>query len=280
MSLKTLIVFIDATPTCNVRMHYAMRLASQHDAHIIGIHTVQAAWRNNDVYSYITGASAVREMTERHTALEDGASIVVRNNFETIARAEAVMHEFREIREEDAGELARLHSLHADLVIVGHPAPGGLPPLTSPDGMLIATGVPFLIVPNISHGNQVARTILLAWNASKEARRAITDALPLLKAVDSVAVVIVDAHENALHGEEPGADVALHLSRHGVRVRVEQRQSNGLSVADVIRNIAMEKSYDLIVLGAYSHAKSMELIFGGVTRSLLRDLALPTLIAH
>lgn len=129
----------------------------------------------------------------------------------------------------------------------------------------------------MSHRRGSAR---IAWNASREARRALTDALPLLKAAQSVSVVVVDPQDNPSHGEEPGADIAQHLCRHGVNARVEQLKSNGLAVADVIRNAAMAANHDLIVLGAYSHSRSRELFFGGVTRSLLKDILVPTLIAH
>jgi nucleotide-binding universal stress UspA family protein len=121
---------------------------------------------------------------------------------------------------------------------------------------------------------------VVAWNASREARRAIADALPLLVTAKSVTVLLVDPKKNARHGEEPGADIAHYLSRHGARVAVEQVVSNGAPVAGVILDRARQHAADLIVIGAYSHARVAQMVLGGVTRSLLREATLPLLIAH
>jgi nucleotide-binding universal stress UspA family protein len=122
--------------------------------------------------------------------------------------------------------------------------------------------------------------VLLAWNASREARRAISDALPILIAAQSVAVVVVDLAEIVSHGEEPGADIAHFLSRHGVIAYVEQLSSSEASVAETIFNFATRDKVDLSVLGAYSHSQTREMLFGGVTRSLLNSVTISTLIAH
>ena len=280
MALKSLVVFVDPTPQGEARVRYAVKLAAQHDAHLIGVYISATAWSRNAADGFVRGAVAIREMVERETLQEADAAAAVLKGFETLAGREQLRHEFRLIKESDAKELVRLHSLHADLVISGHPSPGDLPTMASVDAMLMATGVPFLIVPDGWQCDEVATNILFAWNASREARRAITDSLPLLQRAKSVAVVVIDPEKNGAHGEQPGADVAHFLSRHGVTARVEQRNSNGAPVADALRSFALEDGSDLIVLGAYSHARTREIIFGGVTRSLLKDVTIPMLLAH
>ena len=121
---------------------------------------------------------------------------------------------------------------------------------------------------------------MVAWNASREARRAISDALPLLVEAKSVTILLVDAGKNPRHGEEPGADIAHYLSRHGAKVSVKQTASRGEPIARVILDHAKEQAADLIVIGAYSHARTAQMVFGGVTRSLLQDAGIPLLIAH
>jgi nucleotide-binding universal stress UspA family protein len=91
---------------------------------------------------------------------------------------------------------------------------------------------------------------------------------------------VVDPEKNPRHGEEPGADVARYLIRHGVKVVVEQVQSQGEPIARIILTYAERHDTDLIVVGAYSRPRTTEMIFGGVTRSLLRDAGVPLLIAH
>ncbi len=164
-------------------------------------------------------------------------------------------------------------------MIVGGPRPGGLPSDWSAEALLLATGVPFLLLPEPWTGS-AAEHVVVAWNASREARRAIADALPFLVGALSVTILVVDPQKNPRHGEEPGADVAHYLTRHGAKVVVEQVQSHGEPIAKVILAYAERHNTDLIVVGAYSHARTTEMIFGGVTRSLLRDAAVPLLIAH
>ena len=154
-----------------------------------------------------------------------------------------------------------------------------LPSDWSAEALLIATGVPFLLLPEPWTGS-AAEHVVVAWNASREARRAIADALPFLVGALSVTILVVDPQKNPRHGEEPGADVAHYLTRHGAKVVVEQVQSHGDPIANVILAYAERHNTDLIVVGAYSHARTTEMIFGGVTRSLLRDAAVPLLIAH
>jgi len=279
MALKSLIVFVDPSPAGEARTRYAVKLAVQHDAHLIGVFLAPAAWTQNASDSYVRGPGAIADMLERHDLFEREAAAAASGSFEAIAGRERVTFEFRSIEASNADALLRLHSLHSDLVIVGH-SEAGPSSQGAPAAMLMATGVPFLIVPETWTGPSVANNVLFAWNASREARRAISDSLPLLKAARSVAVLVIDAQKNPSHGEQPGADVAHFLSRHGVAARVEQSQSGGLAVADVIRNFAVEDGSDLIVLGAYSHARTREFIFGGVTRSLLKAITVPTLIAH
>lgn len=280
MSLRSLVVFVDPTAVCEARIRYAARLAVQHGAHLIGAFVMPTAWRNDHANAFIQGGGAIKEMLERQGLAEREALEGASRQFETLADRETPSFEFRVIPDAEVADLARLHCMHTDLVVVGHPAPGGLPSSWSPEQMLLSSGVPHLIVPQDWRDRPVATNVLLAWNASREARRAVTDSMPILAAAASVAVVVVDAEKNPMHGHEPGANMAHFLSRHGVNTRVEQLQSKGEPIAEVIRRYAAEDQSDLIVLGAYSHSPKRELLFGGVTRTLLGKVTIPTLIAH
>jgi nucleotide-binding universal stress UspA family protein len=147
------------------------------------------------------------------------------------------------------------------------------------ESLLLDTGVPFLLLPG-PQIDSVAEHVVVAWNVSREARRAVADALPLLISAESVTILVVDPQKNPRYGEEPGSDVARYLVRHGAKVSVERVQSHGEPVAKIILAYADRHDTDLIVVGAYSHNRTTEMIFGGVTRSLLRDAAIPLLIAH
>jgi nucleotide-binding universal stress UspA family protein len=279
MPLKSIAVFIDSSPAGEQRISYAVSMASRHGAHLIGIFAVPPMWDDSPAESFVRGQQAVRRVIASHQSSEAAATDVAKRSFSAGCAREDISFEFRSFRQDDVNDSAALNSLHTDLVIVGGSRPGGLPGDRSAETLLLATGVPFLLLPD-PWARSAAEHVVVAWNASREARRAIGDALPLLVGALSVTVLVVDPQKNPRHGDEAGADVAHYLSRHGAKVAVEQVQSHGDAVASVILAYAQRHATDLIVVGAYSHARTTEMIFGGVTRSLLRDAAVPLLIAH
>ena len=123
--------------------------------------------------------------------------------------------------------------------------------------------------------------ILVAWNASREAARAVTDAIPLLQKAENVQVVAFDPGKGgADHGDVPGADVGLWLARHGVKVQVAQQNGAGLDIGAQILSRAADVGADMIVMGAYRHSPTREYFFGGVTRSFLRGSPAPLFLAR
>ncbi|MGA9088745.1 MAG: universal stress protein [Bradyrhizobium sp.] len=279
MPFKSIAVFVDATPGGEARTAYAAGMASRHGAHLIGIFAVPSSCDGSPAESFVQGRQAVRQVIANHRSREAAAIDAAKRSFSAICARNDVSFEFRFLHEDDFNDGTALNSLHADLVIVGGPRPGGLPRDWSAEALLLATGVPFLLLPEPWKGT-AAEHVVVAWNASREARRAIADALPFLVGAQSVTVLVVDPEKNPRHGEEPGADIAQYLIRHGARVVVEQVQSKGEPIAKTIMAHAERHHSDLIVVGAYSHARTTEMIFGGVTRSLLRDASVPLLIAH
>jgi nucleotide-binding universal stress UspA family protein len=279
MPFKSIAVFVDPTPAGEARTAYAARMASRHGAHLIGIFVVPSISGGSPADCFVQGRQAVRQVIAGHQAKEAAAIDAAKRSFSVACTREDISFEFRFLHQGDFHDGAALNSLHADLVIVGGPRPGGLPSDWSAEALLLATGVPFLLLPEPWTG-ATTEHVVIAWNASREARRAIADALPFLVGAQSVTILVVDSQKNPRHGEEPGADVARYLIRHGAKVAVEQVQSHGEPIARIILAYAERHNTDLIVVGAYSHARTTEMIFGGVTRSLLRDAAVPLLIAH
>jgi nucleotide-binding universal stress UspA family protein len=279
MPLKSIAVFFEPTPTGEARATYAARLARRHGAHLIGIFMAPSLFNGSAAESFVQGRNAVREVITLHKARETEAIDRARRSLSDVCSREGIGFEFRFLSQEDVSDNIALNSLHADLVIACAGQGGGLPAQWSAEALLLATGVPCILLPE-SWNASAAEHIVVAWNASREARRAIGDALPLLVEAKSVTILLVDAEKNPRHGELPGADIAHYLSRHGARVAVKQTTSGGAPVAKVILDYAREQAADLIVIGAYSHARTAQMVFGGVTRSLLRDAAVPLLIAH
>lgn len=278
MPLKTILVFVDFSPAGQARTRYAVNLSLRHGAHLVGVYVAPSGWRGDHASCYARGQDAIRQVIERHKAEEATASDSALQSFKAVTESQHINFDFRIIREGDANEDAKLHSLHADLIIAGFPGPGGLPDNWSAEDMLLATGVPLLIVPETWNSSAIGEHIVLGWNASRQARRAIADSLSLLTAAQSVSVVVVDGDDG--HSETRGADIAQYLSRHGARVDVEHVQSAGHSVAETLQTAAKRHNSDLLVVGAYSHSRPRQTLFGGVTRSLLSNVTVPLLIAH
>jgi nucleotide-binding universal stress UspA family protein len=105
--------------------------------------------------------------------------------------------------------------------------------------------------------------------------------MPLLAAAEMVTVLTIDAREGPYgHGELPGADISLHMARHGVKAEIERTVSADLSVGDVLLSRAADLGADLLVMGAYGHSRARELLLGGATRTLLRSMTIPVLMSH
>lgn len=280
---KTITVFLDASSSGKKRAAHATAFAQRWGAHLVGVHVVFAGVTLPPSMSYARGHKAAEQVIAYERQLDAAAeatTALVGEHFQSRCARLNVPGEFRAIGRGHTAEEAILNSLHSDLVIVGHPEPHGLPDHLSPERILLASGVPLLVAPNAWEGETIGSKILIGWNATRQARRAVSDAMTFLVAAKSVTVLIVNPISQHRHGEEPGADIAQYLARHGVHVDVAQVTSHGSPVAEVILDYAVQNASDLLVIGAYSHARLRELVFGGVTRTLLTQMPVPVLVSR
>ncbi|TXI51127.1 MAG: universal stress protein [Lysobacter sp.] len=177
---------------------------------------------------------------------------------------------------------ATLHAHYADVAVV--------PSLTAEDSgqvhdffqdLLLDSGRPVLVVPPSARAETVPKRIVIAWRPTRESARAVHDAMPVLERAEQVDVLVVDPKVGeTAHGEEPGADIAAHLARHGVRVQAVARPSQGASVGAAILDYAERSGADMIVAGGYGHSRLRERMLGGATRDLLHTASLPVLFSH
>ena len=146
---------------------------------------------------------------------------------------------------------------------------------------MLSAGRPALVVPDIGAGKTLGRRVMIAWDTGREAARAVNDALPILQQAEAVTVLSVNPRPGIdLHGEEPGADIALHLTRHGVKVEVQRTQVEEINIGDTILSRLADLGSDLLVMGAYGHSRLREVVLGGVTRTLLESMTVPVLMSH
>jgi nucleotide-binding universal stress UspA family protein len=149
------------------------------------------------------------------------------------------------------------------------------------DRVVIEVGRPLLIVPYAGRFETVGRRALVAWDGSREAARALHDALPLIDGADAVTLLYIGRGERQLERARPALDrVVRHLGRHGIAAKAEEAPRGDMPIADLILSRAADLGADLIVAGAYHHSRLREALLGGVSRELLRTMTVPTLMAH
>jgi nucleotide-binding universal stress UspA family protein len=259
----------------------ATTLAEQFGAHLAGLYPLPTPQppRHLGYYDPALLDPFFAELRERVREASDRT----RSRFEHAARAHGISAEWREIPEGPEADPA-LHARYADLTILGQLDPDGAENeliRPRPEQVTLGSGRPVLIVPYAGHFGRVGRRVVISWSATREAARAVSDAMPLLIAADLVTVLTIDPRDGSDgHGELPGADISRHLARHGVKTEIERTVSAGLPVGEVLLSRAADLGADLIVMGAYGHSRARELLLGGVTRSLLRSMTVPVLMSH
>lgn len=181
-------------------------------------------------------------------------------------------------------QILAVRARYADLVFMPAPRPADSesPRLHAIFAALAtSSGRPVVVVPRGAEVRFPPRRVVVGWSPTPEASRAVHDALPLLRSAETVHVVLVEPVTGELaHGEEPGADIAAHLARHGVRVQATVGKQARGTVGTHLLVSAREDRADLIVAGAYGHSRAREWAFGGTTRELLDRCHVPVLFAH
>ena len=183
----------------------------------------------------------------------------------------------------DLGRVAAVHARYADVAVMTRPSDGAGAELREEiiEGVLFHSGRPALIAPPGWKGTGVGKRVVVAWDASREATRALSEADDILEFAEAVTVLTVDAKPKMFgHGDQPGANIAGHLSRRGLPAEVRNVDSMGRAASLAIMDEAQALGADLVVMGGYAHSRLRELVFGGATRELLRTATVPLLMAH
>jgi nucleotide-binding universal stress UspA family protein len=276
MQLRDILVCLDATPAGEERLKLSLRLARAHHAAISGIYSV-----HDDAVEAVLFPPANEG--------EPGAAPVMSGT-----RAELAEQRFREqlsaqglagdwLLIDGAGTDAVIEfAKSADLAVLGQYERSGATRNTlRPEEVALASGRPVLILPYAGSFPTVGERALVAWDGTREASRALHDALPLIAEAENVTVVSVVGAENERERTQTSLDrVVRHLERHDIPARAETIVRGELGVSDILLSRASDLAADLIVAGAYHHSPYREALFGGVTRDLLDHMTVPVLMAH
>jgi len=278
MAYKTILVHVDDSPQWPGRFDVAARLAADFGAHLVGL----CLLRRPELPGYIRSAEIAEMLAQRARDAEDKVKKSRQMLLDRLSQ-EGLSGECRVV-EGEAEELASVHGRYADLLIISQAdvnAPNASAAMDDIQSVIFAAGRPLLLVPYAGKVRTLGKNVFVAWNASREATRAVTDALPLLQRADKVTVMVVRPRADArAHGEVPGADIAAYLARHEVKVDVMAEEGEGIDVGELMLSRVADLGSDLIVMGAYSHSRLRQWILGGATRTMLESMTVPVLMSH
>jgi len=185
----------------------------------------------------------------------------------------------------DRGTIATLaarFARYADLTLVTPRCPG-FEAMQScvVDGALFESGRPVLLLPEAEVSFPRVTRVMIAWDASVQASKAVRDAIGLMQAAAEVHVVLIDPVPSFDgHGPEPGADLAAYLGRHGIGTVVHRLPKEGRETGALLIRTCADLGVDLIVMGGFGHSRLRQRIFGGTTTTMMKTLAVPVLMAH
>ncbi|WP_233853655.1 universal stress protein [Paraburkholderia sp. HD33-4] len=279
MTYRALLVHLDDSEAALQRLEIALRIARQFGAHVVGLDI--APTPDAHIFSAIPGAAGLYAEVIRQREQRRGT---LRELFDTRCRHAEISGRFLCLDASDRQSIVR-HARLADLVIAGQANPNA-PETYIHDHvgelLMLAAGRPVLFVPYTGVFPSVGSRILIAWDGGREATRAVFDALPFIShAQQNIVVTVHGAADAPLGSRIPGADIALTLARHDAVIEVlELEGATGEHVGSVLQSCAQARGCDLIVVGGYGHTRWHEAVWGGVTRTLLRTMALPVLMSN
>jgi nucleotide-binding universal stress UspA family protein len=256
--------------------NYAISVASAFQAHLTGVAFAHEPTVPGTVFA--GGAAAV---VAAYRAESQRTAKAAREAFEDIARRASVLAEGRIIGaslDNSAATFCRMARVY-DLSIIGQARPDqAVPEELIIEATLFQSGRPVLVVPYIQQAGLKLDRVMVCWDGSRNAARAIADAMPLLQRAGAINVVTVEPREH--QHELAGAEIAQHLARHKLKVELNPIVAKDIDVASTILSYAADSSTDLIVMGGYGHSRLREFVLGGATRGMLKSMTVPTLMSH
>jgi nucleotide-binding universal stress UspA family protein len=275
--IKDIIVNLSVGAERDVAADYALSVAGTLDAHVAGV-----SFAYEPVIPGTLFEEAVAEVIEAQRAESREAAAAAKAKFEEAARRAAVSAECRQLDATlvGAADLFGRMARRFDLSVVAQSEPDK----TSSQDLIIEAGLfesgrPILVVPYIQTAPFALDHVMVCWDGSRAAARAIGDALPLLTRAKAIDVVVATG-EKGKSEDIPGADIMHHLARHGLKVELRRIPLGDVDVANVILSQAADTDTDLIVMGGYGHSRWREFVLGGATRGILKSMTVPTFMSH
>lgn len=256
---------------------YAVSIAQAFEAHVLGV-----AFSYEPIIPGSVMGGIPPEFIESQRVESDKRARSAIARFEQTAKRAGVSAESRIMSASISGAADQLGRLgrRFDLVVLGQPErEKSASDEVVDEGVLFESGRPVVFVPYIQKAGLKLDRVMVCWDGSRAATRAVADAMPFLQKAKQVEIVMV-ASKAGKNDEVPGADLGQHLARHGLKVGVKRITSPDIDVPSTILSYAADCSADMIVMGGYGHSRLREFVLGGATRGMLESMTVPTLMSH
>jgi nucleotide-binding universal stress UspA family protein len=287
MALKDLLVCVDQTEAAPARLRLAADLARRHESRLAALfvwefNQAQLDMRKKAELGLASGGDLGR-LNRRIQSSIDQAADRLRSQFEALGREHRLEIEWR-CEDGPTAVVAPQQARYADLCIVGsdEPEDGASIGYTFSEQLLFVIGRPLVFIPSFGSFETLGRRIVIGWNASRPATRAVSNALPLIERAERTTVITIDSADFADWDGAPAADqLVQHLRRHNPAVdALHLKDVAAGAIAKTLLTQASALGADLIVTGAYGHPKFWEKMVGGVTHDLIDRMNFPILMSH
>lgn len=275
--IKDLVVNLTGGHPQDFASDYAISLAAAFEAHIVGVGFIYEPVIPGSMLGGIPTDLIEVQREENSRAAKEATA-----RFEAATKAAGVSAETRMVDASVAGaaDLFGRIARRYDIAVVGQARrEQGASEELMIEGALFGSGRPLVVVPHAHKQGLKLDRIVICWDGSRPAARAIADSLPFLRRAQSIDIVVVTG-ERDRSGEITGVNMRRHLARHGIMVEIKHITGGGSGVQSAILSHAAESGTDFMVLGGYGHSRLREFILGGVTRSILRSMTVPVLMSH
>jgi nucleotide-binding universal stress UspA family protein len=275
MTCKTLLVHLDDSPHSAARTDFALDLARQYGAHLIGLYVV-CQELTRPIFLHAEGTWVTASERRRNANREDAQA-----RFLSAGERAGLGVEWR-APVGPTVETAILHARHADLLILGQYDPresSSYVSLHFVEDVVMSSGRPAIVLPCVGTVRSFAQRVLIAWDGSRECARSVADALPVIKAAKFVTVMTVQRHPSG--GGSASHELVAWLGRHGIEAGLADAAAmDGVSTGAVVLNMVADLHIDLLVMGAYGHPRIQERLLGGVTQTVFQSMTVPALMSH
>jgi len=270
--IKSIMVPLDNTENSERRISAAVTLAQKFEAHIMGVHILPTLEYVMQTVPYMPYSA---EAYKDYHHIMKSKAMALWDNFESHMKHADILYD-RYQEEGNILSFLKLYSRCTDLTIINQNTGGVLPLMGDMASFMLESGLPVIAIPEHATYPTMGARILVAWNNSAQCARAAHDALPFLQQAEKVIVLSINEYDSEA---VPTADICLHLARHDVNVEAMQSDITD-NPAEIIMLTAENMNADLVVAGAWGHARVTEVVMGGVTKNLLSNQILPVFFSH